>query len=331
MNRRRSRSSPAVPALESLEVRTLLASALDQINAAEAQALVDSLPRIESAGGPIVAILDTAIDLTRPEIAAALWRNPGEIAGNGIDDEGDGYVDDVHGWNCITDTADVGGKMSHGTRVALCVLLVCPTATILPVVMITPQRGDFAWSTGAFEYLDSLESSGIDIGVVNCSWQGGWRDPQIQQIVSTDQWVTVAASGNDGADYDQWWATSPTYPSDYPLVVSVAAVDSAGRIKNYSRRGGASPRFDGVEIAAPGTVELTGRNGRPQSFSRTSAASPLAAGAVALMLTANADATPDELRQALYRSAAPGGTVSGAQKVVWGVVDCEAAVELILS
>ncbi|RYD33200.1 MAG: hypothetical protein EOP86_13930, partial [Verrucomicrobiaceae bacterium] len=206
----------------------------------------------------VVAVVDTGLDITHPDLAANVWTNPEEIAGNGIDDDGDGYIDDVHGYDFAGGTASMSDSGHHGTHVAgtiaaprngLGITGVQPRAKILPLKV--SNDGD-SMSTSAvmaaMNYAVTLKERGVNIVAVNASYGGGSSTRAEQSAVEALRdagIILVAAAGNDGASNDR----TPAYPASYTTsnIISVAAVDQSGALASFSNYGSAS-----VDIAAPG-------------------------------------------------------------------------------
>lgn len=207
----------------------------------------------------VVAVVDTGLDITHPDLAANVWTNPEEIAGNGIDDDGDGYIDDVHGYDFAGSTASMSDSGHHGTHVAgtiaapgnngLGITGVQPHAKILPLKV--SNDGD-SMSTSAvmsaMNYAVMLKERGVNIVAVNASYGGGSSTRAEQSAVEALRdagIILVAAAGNDGTSNDG----SPTYPASYTTsnIISVAAVDQSGALASFSNYGSTS-----VDIAAPG-------------------------------------------------------------------------------
>lgn len=202
--------------------------------------------------GVVVAVIDTGIDLDHPELVGRLWTNPGEIAGNGLDDDANGFVDDVHGYDFHARDADPSDTDGHGTHVAgviaaetgnaLGVAGVAPGARIMALRSLSTTGGDTLDSANAIAYAARM---GADI--VNASWGSPERDPALESVIRSSGVLVVAAAGNDGADL----AVMPFYPASLSAdnVVSVGASDrSDGRpaFSNYSK--------GAVDLAAPGDV-----------------------------------------------------------------------------
>src|SRR5262249_11938884 len=179
-----------------------------------------------------VAIIDTGCDLHHPDLEANIWTNPGEIPGNGIDDDGNGFVDDVHGWDFINDDNDPTDDHGHGTHVAGTIGALGNNA--LGVVGVNWQVSlvplKFLGADGSGSYADPI--SAIDCGPLrgfrslSTAWGGGaFSQPLLDAInaAGAANILFVAAAGNSGRNPD----IPPAYPAsfDAPNIVSVAATD----------------------------------------------------------------------------------------------------------
>ncbi|MCM2372028.1 S8 family peptidase [Aporhodopirellula aestuarii] len=249
----------------------------------------------------IVSVVDTGVDLDHPDLVSNLFVNPGEIAGNGIDDEQNGFVDDVSGFD-FADNDNIPDDVSgHGTHVAgtigaandgIGATGIAPDVTILPVRVLgadgTGTVGDVA---AGIRYAASL---GADI--INLSLGGGYSrsiDAAIQYARSLGSLV-VAAAGNESA-------IVPGYPARFSAnhdnVISVGAYTSSGAIAGFSNNVGNS---GAVQVDAPGVgIFSTYVGGGYATLSGTSMASPHIAGLAALTLSSNPDLTSSELRNLL--------------------------------
>lgn len=256
--------------------------------------------------GVTVAVIDTGVDLDHPDLVNNLYVNPGEIAGNGIDDDGNGYIDDVSGYDFVSGDARPDDGNGHGTHVAGTVAAsrngrgatgIAPDAKILPVRVLNDNGSgsDFSVAAG-IRY-----AAEIGAEIINLSLGGGYSS----RILSAIDYATslgslvVAAAGNESA-------SQPSYPARHSAnsssVLSVGAHDSRGNIAGFSNDVGGSR---GVQVDAPGVgIYSTYLGGRYASLSGTSMASPHVAGVAALTLSANPDLTSGELRELLS-----GGTV----------------------
>ncbi len=209
-----------------------------------------------------VAVIDTGVALAHPELAPVLWRNPGEIPANGIDDDGNGFLDDVHGWDFFDEDADPSDENGHGTLVAsqiaapagngVGVAGVAPTARVMALRILD----DFGFSRPA-SALDLIRATtyAAETGarVVNLSLGGGaFSRAELDQFVWLDTRgvLAVIAAGNGGSDgLGDDNDITPVYPASYdvPNIVSVAALDRSGRLTSFSNFGS-----DSVDLAAPG-------------------------------------------------------------------------------
>ena len=246
----------------------------------------------------VIAIVDSGIEVTHPEFEGRLFTNPGEIAGNGVDDDGNGLVDDVAGWDVVDDDNDpTDPSIGHGTEVAgvaaasfnsLGIAGVTPTATILPVRACSTrcELFDVAWSI----------VYAVDMGadIINLSL-GGFADPgplaDAVQYAGTAGVLVVAAAGNSGTDIDGASFVPAGLPN--PNLVTVAATTRDDGLWIDSNYGAVS-----VDVGAPGaeivTTTLTSL-GEYRTVSGTSFAAPYASGVAALMLSANPDLAPTDL------------------------------------
>jgi subtilisin family serine protease/subtilisin-like proprotein convertase family protein len=267
----------------------------------------------------VIAITDTGIDLDHPDLAPNLWFNPGEIPGNAIDDDANGYVDDVNGWDFANNdnNPDDPEAQGHGTSVAGCVGAVGNNGLGVVGVMWTvqlmalkifPDDGggapSFA-STAAAEYTALMRRDfGINIVASNNSYgalrpdDSGFPDSAAEQAIGefTDAGgLFVAAAGNDTNDND---GTIRAYPASYdnPLIIVAAATQNTDALAGFSNFGATT-----VDVGAPGERVLTTERGGGYRFiDGTSFASPYTAGAVGLLGAVNPFATNSQLRDALY-------------------------------
>ncbi|MDV6031883.1 MAG: S8 family serine peptidase [Phycisphaera sp. RhM] len=251
--------------------------------------------------GVTVAVIDTGVDLDHPDLAGALYVNPGEIAGNGIDDDRNGFVDDVSGYDFVSGDAIADDGNGHGTHVAGTIAAgdngfgvtgVAPDAKILPVrVLDDSGSGTDGGVAAGIRY-----AADLGVQIINLSLGGGISS----RIASAIDYATslgalvVAAAGNESA-------ASPSYPARHSAestsVLSVGAYDSSGRIAGFSNNVGGS---GAVQVDAPGvSVYSTYAGGGYRSLSGTSMASPHVAAVAALTLSANPQLTSSQLRELL--------------------------------
>ena len=257
----------------------------------------------------IVAVHDSGVDLTHPDLVPNLWVNEAELNGiPGVDDDGNGYIDDVHGWNFSDDTNDPSDDNGHGTHVAGIIgatangtgtIGVNWNVTILPVRIANADGGI---DTTADNMIRSFEYM-LDCGaqVCNCSWGSSYlfETPVVVDAVKAAcnaGLLVCVAAGNDAINNDTHPGALGGIQSDNMIVV--AAVDHDGKIASFSNWGASS-----VHIAAPGVEILSTVPGGYESMSGTSMATPYVTGAAALLLSAAPDTPTPLIRRAILRGA----------------------------
>ncbi len=267
--------------------------ALPQIQAPRAWDVISSSRTIT------IAVVDTGVDLTHPDLAGQLWTNADEIPANDVDDDGNGYVDDVHGWNVADGTNDPRDDHYHGTHVAgiaaatadnvLGVAGVSRDATIMPVrVLDRYGYGDYADVIGGILY-----AADNGARIINLSLGGTESYTPLQEalIYAQDRGaLIVAAAGNDGAE-------GLLYPAAYPEAMAVAATDRSDLRASFSNHG---PQ---LSVAAPGVGVLSTRPGGYGYLTGTSMAAPHVSGVAALVWALHTSYGPDEVRATIEGSA----------------------------
>lgn len=259
----------------------------------------------------VVAVIDSGIDFNHPDLAANIWTNPLEIAGNGRDDDGNGHIDDVHGWDFVDNDNTPQDGFWHGTFVSGIIGAVgdnavggsgvCWQVSILPVRFSGNNGMGYAGAAvSALEYVTQLKRQGVPIVATNISWGGllglpGSIDTAIRTQVAAGITVVVAA-GNDGSDTD----LVPRYPASFTSdgMITVAATDAADGLAGFSNYGAAS-----IDVGAPGVDILsTSLGGGYGSLSGTSFAAPQVAGTVALLASVRPNASVQQIRDAILGS-----------------------------
>ncbi len=263
----------------------------------------------------IVAVIDTGVDYNHADLKDNIWTNPAEIPGNGIDDDGNGYIDDIHGINAITNSGNPMDDNYHGTHVAGTVgakggngIGVAGVAWDVRIVackfLNQSGSGTTANAVKCFRYLNRLKKvSGQNVLVSNNSWGGGSYDQDLYQAMAgldqpgMEPILHVCAAGNSGTDNDVWSFYPPSYHLDN--IISVAATDASDRYAYFSNYGAAS-----VDIAAPGVdIYSTSPGGGYRTLSGTSMAAPHLTGAAALIWSAYPQLTAAQIKQRILASA----------------------------
>lgn len=241
------------------------------------------------AGGVVVAVIDSGIDITHPDLRENIWHNPGESGGgkedNGKDDDGNGFVDDATGWSFAERDNTPTDKKGHGTHVAGTIGAVGDNGLggagvawrvqLMPVKVLGDDgRGSTADVIAGFAY---AVANGAQ--VINASIGGSTYSQAMKDVIQSakDRALFVISAGNEGRDNDQ----NPSYPCNYssPNLICVAATGPTDLLAPFSNYGARS-----VEIAAPGVNVYSTLPGGLYGFkSGTSMAAPHVAGAAALI------------------------------------------------
>jgi subtilisin family serine protease len=202
----------------------------------------------------VVAVIDTGADYTHPDLAANIWTHPGEIAGNSLDDDGNGKTDDTRGWDFVFDNNDPMDGNGHGTHVAGTigavgnngrgVTGVCWAAKIM--LLRAFDASGITTVADIIEAMDYARQNGARI--VNASYSGteySQAESDAIALLNSAGVLLIAAAGNEGVDNDP----TPSYPASYDLsnIIAVAATDTSDLLASFSNFGKSK-----VHVAAPG-------------------------------------------------------------------------------
>ena len=278
-------------------------------------------------GSVYVGIIDEGYYYDHQDLTANAGKNPGEIAGNGVDDDGNGYVDDVYGWDFDggNNTVFDGTTDDHGTHVAgtiggaggngIGVAGVCWNIKLLSAKFLGRRGGTTANAIKAVDYFTDLKNRhGINLVATNNSWGGGGYSKALEEAIgraNNADILFIAAAGNDSVNCD----TGSCYPAEYPNpnVISVASITSTGALSSFSNYGATS-----VDIGAPGssiysTLPKSSKGSIVSgygSYSGTSMATPHVTGAAALYAAYHSGASAATIKNAILGTATPTSSLS---------------------
>ena len=278
-------------------------------------------------GSVVVGVVDTGIDYNHPDLAANMWRNPGETPGNSLDDDGNGFIDDVYGYDFVgANDSDPIDDHYHGTHCAGTIGAVANNGQGVAGVawnvkmmalkfLSASGSGQTADAIEVFNYVGKMKSMGVNIALTSNSWGGGaFSQPLLDAIRdnAAKGIMVVASAGNSTVNND----LSPSYPASYdsPNIISVAATDRNDQMASFSNYG-----LTSVDIGAPGVdINSTSPNNAYRLLSGTSMAGPHVAGAAAMAFMVSPGATWQQVRAAMLgtvdkTTAMNGRTVSGGR------------------
>lgn len=269
----------------------------------------------------VVGMADSGILLNHQDLAANIWRNPGEIAGNGIDDDANGYVDDINGWDFFNNDNNPTDDNGHGTHTAgtvgavgnngLGITGVCWNVK-LAALKIGSASGSIS-TTAAINAINYCVGKGIRVS--NHSWGGGAASTALSNAITNARnagHLIIAASGNGGFDGRGDNNDSiPSYPASYTQdnIISVAAIDNDNRLASFSNFGATS-----VDLAAPGVMIASSYNSSTSSYvylDGTSMATPHVTGVAALIWSRNPTWTYSQVRSKILSTTKPLSSLAG--------------------
>ncbi len=250
--------------------------------------------------GTVVAVIDTGVDYNHKDLKDNMWVNKGEIPGNGIDDDGNGYVDDVYGINLIDNSNNPMDDNGHGTHVAGIVAMSpgngggvgIAYASKIMSIKAGQSNGSFA-STDIAKAVKYAADNGAD--VINMSFGGTGKSYLVETALQDafSSCVLVAAAGNDGlptTDAREYTVKEDVYPAGYDYVIGVMACDNNNQLADFSNwdyKSGANCEY---EIVAPGVnIYSTIPNNKYARWSGTSMAAPVVSAAAAIIRSKNTD------------------------------------------
>jgi subtilisin family serine protease/subtilisin-like proprotein convertase family protein len=276
----------------------------------------------------VIGVIDTGVDYNHQDLVGNIWTNPGEIAGDGIDNDGNGYIDDIRGWDFAYNDNNPSDVDGHGTHVSgtiagkgnngVGVTGVAWNAKIMPLKFLNDQGSGS--TSNAILAINYATAKGVKL--TNNSWGGGGYSQALYDAINAAGQagaLFIAAAGNDAKNTD----TSPSYPASYNLanIISVASTTRTDALSSFSNYG-----LTSVDLGAPGSeIYSLAPGGGYATLSGTSMASPHVAGAAALLWSQNPTWTAQQVKNALMNTGEPiaalaGKTVSGKRLNVFNAL-----------
>ena len=290
--------SPETSPETSPEVSEAPEESPDTTDVPEETANVTETPVPESSE-VIVAVIDTGIDWTHPDLAGSIWVNNDEIAGDGIDNDGNGYVDDTYGWNFYDDSDEIYDSASplqsaHGTHIAGIITSAATgyNVTVMPLKVFGDEG---AYTSDIIDAIEYAEANGAQI--VNCSFGSTEYNPALEEAIENSGMLFVSAAGNARTDLSE----IPVYPACFDVEnnISVASTNADGGLSYYSNYNATL-----VDVAALGRdVYSTLPGGTYGTLSGTSMSAAQVSGVAAAVLGTDDTLQADALKETLISTA----------------------------
>ncbi|MDB9549798.1 S8 family serine peptidase, partial [Dolichospermum circinale] len=276
----------------------------------------------------VIGVIDTGVDYNHQDLVGNIWTNPGEIANDGIDNDGNGYIDDIRGWDFAYNDNNPSDVDGHGTHVSgtiagkgnngVGVTGVAWNAKIMPLKFLDDTGSGS--TSNAIKAINYATAKGVKI--TNNSWGGGGYSQALYDAINAagqQGALFIAAAGNESNNND----TNPSYPASYNLanIISVASTTNTGSLSSFSNYG-----LTSVDLGAPGSdIYSTTPNNTYSTYSGTSMATPHVAGAAALVWSQNPTWTAQQVKNTLMNTgdsiaALAGKTVSGKRLNVFNAL-----------
>lgn len=291
----------------------------------------------------VVAVIDTGVDYKHEDLKNSIWVNTDEIPGNGKDDDGNGFVDDVYGWDFYNRDKTVCSYTEHGKAKAAdndnhgthCAGTIAATANngmgiagiasnVNVKIMIVKALGGANGATSTSKLVKAIRyavNNGADI--INASW-GGWvseQDTALKKVISQSGCLFVAAAGNSGSDNDKTACYPANYNQHLNNVISVGSVDCDGTMSYFSNYG------KSVDILAPGSNIYSTVVGGYARMSGTSMAVPFVSGIAAMLYADKRGVYPENVREVLLQSYQPLLEVGEDKAACQGIISAKRTVE----
>ena len=269
----------------------------------------------------VIAVVDTGVQMNHPDLAAKIWANTGELPGNGIDDDGNGFVDDTRGWDFVSNDNDPTDDHFHGTHVAgtaagatdnlLGIAGVCPLCRVMPVKVL--NAGGSGSATVIAAGITYAANNGAQ--VINMSLGGTGNSSVMRDaaLAASSVSLVVAAAGNSARCIGPGTGCQPFFPAAHSFVFSVEAREESGARASFSNYDQDGPYVSGYpeqynyDVAAPGAGILSTFIGSTYEYlDGTSMAAPHVAGIAGLLVSEHPTWTPSQVAQAMLQTANAG-------------------------
>ena len=263
----------------------------------------------------VIGVIDTGVDYNHPDLVGNIWTNPGEIAGDGIDNDNNGYIDDTRGWDFAYNDNNPMDGHGHGTHVSgtiagkgnngVGVTGVAWNAKIMPLKMFD-DTGSGGYTSNAILAINYATAKGVKL--TNNSWGGGGYSQALSDAINTagqQGALFIASAGNATQNTD----VTPSYPASYNLsnIISVASTTRTDGLSYFSNYGATT-----VDLGAPGSdIYSAWPNSTYNTISGTSMASPHVTGAAALLWSQNPTWTAQQVKNKLMQTTDPISALSG--------------------
>jgi len=280
----------------------------------------------------VVAVIDTGIDVNHPALSGRLWENPGETgldsegrnkATNGIDDDDNGFVDDIHGWNFVSKSSNLKDRHGHGTHIAGIIAGLSPQSPsvntdvkLMIVKYFDPNTSGRSNLMNTVQAINYAVKMGADI----INYSGGGTDPSPSEKLAIEKAaqkgiVFIAAAGNESANTD----LVSYYPANYKInnIISVAAVDATKQLLNFSNYGA-----DTIDLAAPGkNIYSTLPGGKFGVMSGTSQATAIVSSLAARLMAEKSQLTrhPSSVLKSILHNGSAETSLKGKTKYRVGI------------
>ncbi|MFA6250412.1 MAG: S8 family serine peptidase [Candidatus Shapirobacteria bacterium] len=281
----------------------------------------------------LVGVIDSGIDYDHEDLKDNIWVNPGEIKGNGIDDDQNGYIDDIFGWNFVSNSSDPMDDAGHGTHVSgtigavfnnsLGIAGISPKVKLMALKFLDSQgRGLTDDAARAVRYANFMGAK-----ITNNSWGGGGYSKTLYDAINEANSIGslfMVASGNDAHNLD----ITPDYPSCYnlPNILSVSSTDRYDKLSSFSNYG-----INSVDVVAPGSFILSTVPGSYAVKSGTSMACPHVTGLAALLLSIDSKLSLIDLKSLIESNTDDLGSPGRDSSFSSGRINSQKSVESLIA